>query len=164
MEQPGHASATVEVRWWWPRPVSDDLDGWYHSLGARGADAVRTDRYLLTGSRADRNIKARHGSTMEVKRRVTVARLGRVVPGIDGSLERWRKWPMTPAVVPVGTWATVRKHRRLREAGLNHHVQLTLASSRGYPQQLLQALARHRPSDRTARGGRLTRGSWEQSR
>lgn len=129
MGQPGHAaSTTVEVRWWWPGPVSDDLDAWYASLGPHAPDTTRTDRYLLSGSSADRNIKARHGSTLEVKRRLDVAPLAGVVPGLDGSLERWRKWPMAPAALRGdGAWATVRKHRRLRE---EHGCSVELADVR----------------------------------
>ncbi len=82
---------TIEVRWFYPGVLSDELIVWFDTLGESPVKAdPRTDVYLRSSS-PDMGIKLRQGN-LEVKYRQ--AKLGTIeIDGFNTSqVEQWSKW------------------------------------------------------------------------
>ena len=124
---------TIEVRWFYPGTLPDDVFDWFDGLGEPLANAdTRTDIYLQSSS-PDMGIKLRQGN-LEVKYRQ--AKLGSIA--LDrlaiNQVEQWSKWiciddlaGLTPTkVADKPGWLEVNKirYQRLYQVNFDDNIQL----------------------------------------
>lgn len=93
---------TTEVRWFFNGAMPPDVGEWF--TRPSGVAEERCDTYLLDG-RADVGVKRRHGETLELKVRQSLADRIELRRGLVGELEIWRKWSPAEGLVVVGEHA-----------------------------------------------------------
>lgn len=78
--------------------------------------AERTDKYLVPSSAGEPGIKLREG-LLQVKARTATLGTERLAPGVEGTVETYRKWSFPVAAdapEPGDGWVDVTKKRRVR--------------------------------------------------
>ena len=112
---------SLEVRWFFPGPLTAAVAGWFARFTARTES--REDAYLLDPRWPGVSVKVRGGGPVEVK-------VYRGSPGIlevagraRGRLEAWQKWPLalrplSPGGGEAAGWRPVRKRRRISRFSL----------------------------------------------
>ncbi|HOT92809.1 MAG TPA: hypothetical protein PLJ78_08320 [Anaerolineae bacterium] len=114
---------TVEVRWFYPGVIPQDVLAWYH-YGERAPEGQppRIDYYLRLAGQDDLNIKLREGR-IEIKQRAKQYGVEQLHAHVSGLVEVWHKWSfgvsdtgsgLGDLTGPRPAWIAVRKARRLR--------------------------------------------------
>ncbi len=114
---------TLEVRWFYPGPIPQDVLAWYH-YGERAPEGQppRIDYYLRLPHQDDLNIKLREGR-IEIKQRAKQYGVEQLHARVSGLVESWHKWSfgvndlgsgLGDLAGPQPGWLAVRKARRLR--------------------------------------------------
>ena len=102
-----------------PGPIPEQAARWFAALGAFVETAARTDRYVVPSSAGEPGIKLREG-LLQVKARIATLGTERLAPGVEGTVETYRKWSFpvaTDAPEPGDGWVDVTKKRRVRTFG-----------------------------------------------
>jgi hypothetical protein len=111
---------SVEVRWFVRGSVDPAVRAWFES-GERPphSEPEREDRYLAHPDES-LGIKLRQGK-LEVKRRESILE-SLILPGVAGSVERWRKWSfaLSDDDLPHDSWIAVHKRRRVRKYAIRN--------------------------------------------
>jgi hypothetical protein len=113
-----NGTQTIEVRWFYPGSLPDEIRNWFDTLGAAQSPADARSDFYLQSSSPDLGVKIRQGN-LEVKHlqqqfgKIEVERLG------EGKVEQWSKWicddrAAHPPQVGEQGWIQVDKIRQQR--------------------------------------------------
>lgn len=109
--------ASAEVRWIHEGSLPDSIAAWFEASAGLTKAQTRTDRYIRPAGEDGLNVKWREGG-LEVKRLSEVLGVETLASGVEGRLERWRKWRFPLAeggtlMDPEQEWVAVSKTRRV---------------------------------------------------
>jgi hypothetical protein len=113
---------SAEIRWFFPRPWSDEVRLWFSAGRELEPEGEREDQYLLFPDCETVGVKLREGK-LEVKARVSGPSPISLENGVRGQTDQWVKWSFASQGLPAltqdllqsGQWVGVQKKRIVRK-------------------------------------------------
>jgi len=123
----GQPFDTIELRWFTPGNLPNDVVEWFTDHGRTSAVEQRCDTYRVD-DRDDLGVKYRFGTVPEVKERLSVETVSVEALRLRGRLEGWRKWSPADQLVHSAAERWVEVHKTITRRRFNaegHEVAFT---------------------------------------